>query len=130
MSLLADDKGISVSCNVEEDVQVEGDSARIKQVVVNLLDNAIKYTPPGGSIQLNIRRQDQKAIMEVVDTGIGIPAAALPRVFERFFRVDAARSREGERRRAWAGDREIHLQRPWRACRSGKLGESRQPFSR
>jgi heavy metal sensor kinase len=94
MSLLADDKGISVSCNVEENVEVEGDSARIKQVVVNLLDNAIKYTPSGGSIQLNVRRQERKAVMEVVDTGIGIPAAALPHVFERFFRVDAARSRE------------------------------------
>lgn len=94
MSLLAEDKGVSVSCNVEQDVEVEGDSARIKQVVVNLLDNAIKYTPPGGTIQLNVHRKEQKAVMEVIDTGIGIPAEALPHVFERFFRVDKARSRE------------------------------------
>jgi heavy metal sensor kinase len=94
MSLLAEDKGISVNCNVEKEAGVEGDSARIKQVVVNLLDNAIKYTPPGGSIHLNVRAGDGRAILEVVDTGIGIPAAALPHVFERFFRVDKARSRE------------------------------------
>ncbi len=94
MSLLAEDKGISVNCNVEQEVNVEGDRARIKQVVVNLLDNAIKYTPPGGSIHLNVHARDRKAILEVVDTGIGIPAVALPHLFERFFRVDGARSRE------------------------------------
>jgi heavy metal sensor kinase len=94
MSLLAEDKGISVNCNVEQVVGVEGDRARIKQVVVNLLDNAIKYTPPGGSIHLNVRARDNKAVLEVVDTGIGIPAGALPHLFERFFRVDKARSRE------------------------------------
>jgi heavy metal sensor kinase len=94
MSLLAEDKGISVNCNVEQEAGVEGDRARIKQVVVNLLDNAIKYTPSGGSIQLNVRARGGKAILEVVDTGIGIPAGALPHVFERFFRVDKARSRD------------------------------------
>ena len=94
MSLLAEDKGVSVNCNVEQEAGVEGDRARIKQVVVNLLDNAIKYTPPGGSVQLNVRARDGKAILEVVDTCIGIPAGALPHVFERFFRVDKARSRD------------------------------------
>jgi heavy metal sensor kinase len=94
MSLLAEDKGISVNCNVEQEAGVEGDRARIKQVVVNLLDNAIKYTPPGGSISLNVRAREGKAVIEVVDTGIGIPAGALPHVFERFFRVDKARSRD------------------------------------
>jgi heavy metal sensor kinase len=94
MALLAEDKGVAVACEVEKQVNVEGDQARIKQVVVNLLDNAIKYTPSGGSIRLNVRARDQMAIMEVIDTGIGIPAVALPHVFERFFRVDEARSRE------------------------------------
>jgi signal transduction histidine kinase len=94
MSLLAEDKGVSVACNVEGNVSVEGDRARIKQVVVNLLDNAIKYTPAGGSINLLVRSCDNKAIIEVADTGIGIPAAALPHIFERFFRVDKARSRD------------------------------------
>jgi heavy metal sensor kinase len=94
MALLAEDKGVAVTCEVENKVTVEGDQARIKQVVVNLLDNAIKYTPSGGKVRLNVRARDEKAIMEVIDTGIGIPAAALPHVFERFFRVDEARSRQ------------------------------------
>jgi signal transduction histidine kinase len=93
MALLAEDKGVSVTCDLENNVTIEGDQARIKQVVVNLLDNAIKYTPPGGSIRLSVRACGQKAVMEVIDTGIGIPAAALPHVFDRFFRVDEARSR-------------------------------------
>src|SRR5262249_17360875 len=71
-----------------------GDRARMKQVVVNLLDNAIKYTSPGGKVGLTVSSQDSKALLEVVDNGVGIPAEALPRVFERFFRVDEARSRE------------------------------------
>ena len=94
MSLLAEDKGLIVDCKVEDAVSVEGDRARIKQVVVNLLDNAIKYTPHGGSINLNVYARDGKAVIEVSDTGIGIPAAALPHIFERFFRVDEARSRD------------------------------------
>jgi heavy metal sensor kinase len=94
MSLLAEDKGVSVACNVQGHASVEGDRARIKQVVVNLLDNAIKYTPSGGSINLNVHASESKAIMEVADTGIGIPPSALPHLFERFFRVDKARSRD------------------------------------
>jgi heavy metal sensor kinase len=94
MSLLAEDKGVSVACDVQGHVSVEGDRARIKQVVVNLLDNAIKYTPSGGSINLHVHASDRKAIMEVADTGIGIPASALPHIFERFFRVDKARPRD------------------------------------
>jgi heavy metal sensor kinase len=94
MSLLAEDKGISVACKVQGKVSVDGDRARIKQVVVNLLDNAIKYTPAGGSISLDVYAREDKAVMEVADTGIGIPADALPHIFERFFRVDKARSRD------------------------------------
>jgi heavy metal sensor kinase len=94
MALLAEDKGISVHCDLEQNVTVEGDQSRIKQVVVNLLDNAIKYTPAGGSVNLRVQGREGEATLEVSDTGIGIPSAALPHVFERFFRVDAARSRE------------------------------------
>jgi signal transduction histidine kinase len=94
MSLLAEDKGVSVACNVQGSVHVDGDRARIKQVVVNLLDNAIKYTPPGGSIKLDVSAREDKAVIEVADTGIGIPPNALPHIFERFFRVDKARSRD------------------------------------
>jgi signal transduction histidine kinase len=94
MALLAEDKKIHVSCDAALGVWVEGDRARLKQVVVNLLDNAIKYTPQGGAVALTVSAQDHKAIMEVADKGIGIPPEALPRVFERFFRVDKARSRD------------------------------------
>ncbi|HEX5734898.1 MAG TPA: heavy metal sensor histidine kinase [Blastocatellia bacterium] len=67
-------------------VVVEGDQKRLKQLFVNLLDNAIKYTPAGGSARLALDREGDAAIIEVSDTGRGIPAEALPHVFERFYR--------------------------------------------
>jgi heavy metal sensor kinase len=94
MSLLAEDKNIQVTCSAAEPVWVEGDQARLKQVVVNLLDNAIKYTLQGGAVALSVSAIDSKAVLEVADNGIGIPAESLSRVFDRFFRVDQARSRE------------------------------------
>jgi signal transduction histidine kinase len=71
-----------------------GDRARLKQVVVNLLDNAIKYTPAGGSVQVTVSAANGSALLEVADDGPGIPAEALPHLFERFYRVDKARSRQ------------------------------------
>jgi heavy metal sensor kinase len=94
MALLAEDKKIRVTCAGSTGTWVEGDRARLKQVVVNLLDNAIKYTPEGGAVFLEVKTENGKAILEVADNGVGIPADLLPRVFERFFRVDKARSRE------------------------------------
>jgi two-component system, OmpR family, sensor kinase len=73
---------------------VEGDRARLKQVVVNLLDNAIKYTPRGGRVALEVRPENGYAVLEVRDTGVGIPTEALAHVFKRFYRVDDSRSRE------------------------------------
>lgn len=94
MYLLAEDKKIRVTCAAPNEVWVKGDRARLKQVVVNLLDNAIKYTPEGGAVDITVAARDHQAVLEVADTGIGIPSEALPRVFERFYRVDKARSRE------------------------------------
>lgn len=94
MCLLAEDKNIAISTFAPRPVAVEGDRARLKQVIVNLLDNAIKYTPDGGKIRLSVAAVNGKAILEVEDNGIGIPASAQPHIFERFFRVDKARSRE------------------------------------
>jgi len=94
MSLLAEDKHISVVCDCATGVMVEGDQARLKQVVVNLLDNAIKYTPNGGRIKLRIAQEEGYAVLDVADDGIGIPPEALPHVFKRFFRVDGSRSRD------------------------------------
>jgi heavy metal sensor kinase len=93
MSLLATDKNVSVECDSAPGVTVEGDRARLKQVIVNLLDNAIKYTPNGGRVRLSVRREGSFAVLDVADNGVGIPAEALPHVFKRFYRVDTSRSR-------------------------------------
>jgi signal transduction histidine kinase len=94
MSLMALDKSLTLTSTSAGKVVVEGDRARLKQVVVNLLDNAIKYTPPRGRIELSVGSQHGQALLEVRDSGIGIPAEALPHVFQRFYRVDGSRSRE------------------------------------
>jgi heavy metal sensor kinase len=96
MSLLAEDKNISISCDARQPLPVQGNRVRLKQVVVNLLDNAIKYTPEKGAIQLRVHGVNGHAVLEVQDNGIGIPPDALPHVFERFYRVDAARSADSE----------------------------------
>ncbi|MDB6021008.1 MAG: integral rane sensor signal transduction histidine kinase [Pedosphaera sp.] len=94
MCLLAEDKNIAITSDAPRAVPVDGDRARLKQVVVNLLDNAIKYTPAGGKVRLSVSGANGKAVLEVADNGIGIPAEARSHIFERFFRVDPARSRE------------------------------------
>ncbi len=94
MSLLAEDKNITVVSDAPAPVMIQGDRARLKQVVVNLLDNAIKYTPNGGRITLKITQEGGDALLDVADEGVGIPAEALPHVFKRFYRVDDSRSRE------------------------------------
>jgi heavy metal sensor kinase len=92
MQALAEDKSISIACRLES-VEVLGDETRLRQVVVNLLDNAIKYTRDGGHIEFLAGRRGNRAWLQVSDDGIGIPADALPHVFERFYRADKARSR-------------------------------------
>jgi heavy metal sensor kinase len=92
MLLLAEDRNIRLTCDAAAPVTVMGDRARLKQVVVNLLDNAIKYTPPGGSVVLRTSQDQGHGRLEVTDTGVGIPAPAVPLVFERFYRVDRERS--------------------------------------
>ena len=77
-----------------EPVRARGDADRLRQLVLILLDNAIKYTPPGGRIGLGLRQCDNQAEIVVCDSGVGIPAEALPHVFERFYRADPARGRD------------------------------------
>jgi heavy metal sensor kinase len=93
MRPLAENHGLRLYCRRNGPCPVRGDEARLRQVFYNLLDNAIKYTPAGGEVEVRLGRQDQAAVVEVQDTGIGIPAEHLPRVFDRFYRVDKARSR-------------------------------------
>ncbi len=94
MRLIAEDGGVVVDLSDLRRAVVRGDRARLKQVIVNLLDNAIRYTPRGGRVSIRSREEAQCGVLEVKDTGVGIPADALPRVFDRFFRVDDARSRD------------------------------------
>jgi signal transduction histidine kinase len=74
--------------------QVYGDADQLKQVLVALVDNALKYTPSEGSVSLSLRTDERRAIVKIADTGIGIAPEDLPHIFERFYRADRARSRE------------------------------------
>lgn len=93
MRLLAEEKSVLLRSDVASGVFVEGDRSRLQQVIVNLVDNAIKYTQSGGWVKIAVREDAGLAILEVSDNGAGIPAYALPHVFERFYRADKARSR-------------------------------------
>jgi len=90
---LADEKAISITFAVQSGVNVTGDALRLRQVVVNLLDNAIKYTREGGEVHVHVATKSGMGILAVKDNGIGIPADELPHVFERFYRADKARNR-------------------------------------
>jgi signal transduction histidine kinase len=93
MKLLADEKSIDLHCHIEPGIRVLGDQARLKQVVVNLIDNGIKYTPPGGEVDVTVRATEDDALLEVADTGLGMSLEVIPHVFDRFYRADKARSR-------------------------------------
>lgn len=80
--------------NSDETYMITGDTNRIEQVIKNIVSNAVKYSPEHSSIDVSIYEQGQHVIIEVSDTGLGIPEEDLPRIFERFYRVDKARSRE------------------------------------
>ena len=88
MDLLAHEKSLSLICDAPPGVMVDANEVRLRQVVVNLLDNAIKYTPEGGKISVMVRASLDEAIMEIADDGIGISVEALPHVFERFYRSE------------------------------------------
>jgi two-component system phosphate regulon sensor histidine kinase PhoR len=91
----AAEKGLSLSLNIPSQLpDVAADNRRLQEVLQNLLDNAIQYTLPGGKIVLSAEVRGDEVIFTVADTGIGIPQADQPRIFERFYRVDVARSRE------------------------------------
>jgi len=94
MCLLAEVKHIDLIRETSQRVEIEGDRSRLKQVIVNLLDNAIKYTPENGRVALAVRSENSTALLEVTDTGPGVSDVALPHLFERFYRADEVRSRE------------------------------------
>ena len=91
----AAEKDLRISVNLQERLpEIAADRRRLAEILQNLLDNAIQYTPSGGQIMLSASADSSEVTFTVSDTGIGIPQADQPRIFERFYRVDAARSRE------------------------------------
>lgn len=95
VTLDAQNHGHQLICQIPVDLpRIDGDRERIEQVLMNILSNAIKYTPDGGTIRVEAGHNKETVWIRVTDNGIGIPAKDLPRLFERFYRVDKARSRE------------------------------------
>jgi two-component system NtrC family sensor kinase len=91
-----EDKRIHVQTDLQPDIPpLHGNPIRLRQMVVNLLDNAIKYTPEGGSVSLNCRREEDQVILQVSDTGIGIPSSEEPYVFNKFFRATNVQNTTG-----------------------------------
>jgi len=93
VEVLCQEKGLSFQLGQTQDLVVKGDEARLRELFMNLLDNAIRYTPATGIVSLSLRREGQMAVVAITDTGIGIPAEDMPFIFERFYRVDKSRSR-------------------------------------
>jgi len=93
---LAEDRGIRLACETPSSLPFAGDIPQIQRMAANLIDNALKYTPPGGAVTVALDIEGQNgARLTVKDTGVGIPEEDLPRIFERFFRSDRSRSQEG-----------------------------------
>ena len=91
---LAFDNGVWLDILENRPVTVLGDQVRLSQLVYNLIDNAIKYTPRGGRVELSLAEKGQTAVFRVKDTGVGISAEDLPFIFDRFYRADKARTRD------------------------------------
>jgi heavy metal sensor kinase len=90
---LALTKNITLSSSIEPDLPIHADEVLLERMLLNLLDNAIKYSPPGSNVELVCRREGANYVIKVSDNGPGIPGDLQPRIFERFFRADKARSR-------------------------------------
>ena len=91
----AEDKHITLNCQAPEKTFLLGDSRMLQRMLSNILDNAVKYTPPGGEVKVSVSEPNQDIIITIHDTGIGISGADLTRIFERFYRSDQSRSEPG-----------------------------------
>jgi signal transduction histidine kinase len=92
---LAEERGIELRVDIPEDVVIDVDRIRMRQVLANLVDNAIKYTEPPGWVEISARRDEKATTIAVTDTGTGIPAEELPHVWSRLYRGDKSRSTRG-----------------------------------
>ena len=89
------EKNISIHATFPKDLYLTADCNRLRQVIANLMDNAIKYTPNSGRIDIEAFQKQQQIIVTVRDTGIGIPSEELPRIWDRLYRGDRSRSQRG-----------------------------------
>jgi heavy metal sensor kinase len=94
LEVLADEKEQKIHVQGDDGVVIEGDGLILRQALINLIDNAIKYSPRGAAVLIDVRGEDGEAVLDVTDRGPGIPEAHRAQVFERFYRVDEARSRD------------------------------------
>jgi two-component system, OmpR family, sensor kinase len=92
--VLAGEKNISIIIAFLEFVKINGDEVRLRQMIWNILHNGIKYTKPGGELKVSLQDEGEFALLTIQDTGIGIPEKDLPSIFDRFYRVDKARSKD------------------------------------
>jgi len=91
----AEDKHITLNCQAPEKTFLLGDSRMLQRMLSNILDNAVKYTPPGGEVKVSVSEANRDIVITIHDTGIGISGADLTRIFERFYRGDQSRSEPG-----------------------------------
>lgn len=96
LSTLASDKGVSLIADIQEGVMVEGDTTWLAQMLLNLVDNGIKYTQAGGWVKVHVATGLNKVEVSVTDSGIGISDEQLPQIFERFYRADKSRTRDSD----------------------------------
>lgn len=94
LMISAKTKNIELVCEADESISIQANADYVKQIILNLVDNAIKYTPENGAVNVKIFTEKENAVIKVSDTGMGIPKEDQSRIFERFYRVDKARSRE------------------------------------
>jgi signal transduction histidine kinase len=92
---IAEAKGLRITFKPGDNSSIYGDNSKLQRLMVNLLDNAVKYTPPGGTITVAVTQSDRHVVTTVSDTGIGISEEDLPKVFTRFFKCDPSRSQAG-----------------------------------
>jgi signal transduction histidine kinase len=102
--LLAEHAGVAIDIRTPpEPVVLAVDRSRVRQLILNLIENAVKYTPRGGNVSVHLGVSDGKVLLTVADSGIGIAPGDLPHIFDRFWRADSARTRTGARPGAGLG---------------------------
>jgi len=93
--VVAEEKKVTLQANLPKELVLQADRPRLQQALANLVDNAIKYNLPGGRVEIGATQNDHQVVLSVKDTGIGIPAEEIPRIWERLFRGDKSRSQKG-----------------------------------